>query len=152
MSPGSGVAAASLGFWARTRRIASADAAVCAGRTRMILASAVAAGSSESTEPCQPRNSAITRPSASALLNIKGGMRAPRPTRYPPYGPLIDSIGMPASRRIATYRRAARSDTPRRSASASPVSPGRFWISSSASNARAVGLESCTPPMMPRFT
>src|SRR3954470_19605477 len=49
---------------------------------------------------------------------------------------------MPASRRIPTYRRAARSDTPSRVPRSSPVMPGLFWIASSASNARAVGLSS----------
>ena len=44
----------------------------------------------------------MTRPSASVAVNINGGSRSPRPTRYPPYGPRTDSIGTPASRRIAT--------------------------------------------------
>ena len=52
--------------------------------------------------PVPPCSTAITRPSASAVLNVSGGMRAPRPRRYPPYGPLVDSTGMPASRRIPT--------------------------------------------------
>ena len=49
---------------------------------------------------------------------------------------------MPASRRMPTYRRAARSETPSLSASRSAVMPGLPWISSSASSARAVGLVS----------
>jgi hypothetical protein len=49
-------------------------------RTRTILASAVAAGWSASTEPCHSCSTAITSPSASEVVNINGGMRA-RPIR-----------------------------------------------------------------------
>src|SRR6266536_2162954 len=49
---------------------------------------------------------------------------------------------MSASRRIATYRRAARSETPSFSPSWSAVIPGLFWISSSTIKVRAVGLTS----------
>ena len=49
---------------------------------------------------------------------------------------------MPASRRMPTYRRAARSETPSLSASRSAVMPGLPWTSSRASSARAVGLAS----------
>src|SRR2546421_10111618 len=41
---------------------------------------------------------------------------------------------------MATYRRAARSETPSRSPSCCAVIPGLSWITSSASSARAVGL------------
>lgn len=78
---GSGLAAASPGFWASTRRTASAGPAAVAGSTRTIFASAVAAGCSDSAEPCQPCRTAITSPRASAVLNISGGTRAPRPSR-----------------------------------------------------------------------
>src|SRR5690348_12037937 len=84
----------------------------------------------------------MTRPSASTVVNISGGSRSPRPTRYPPCGPLTASIGSSASRRMATYRRAARSETPSRSPSCCAVIPGLSWITSSASSARAVGLTS----------
>ncbi len=87
-----------------------------------------------------PSRTAITRPRASVALNIRGGSRRPRPTLYPPYGPRSDSIGMPASRRMPTYRRAARSETPSLSASRSAVIPGLPWTSSRVSSARAVGL------------
>ncbi|GAA2089956.1 hypothetical protein GCM10009759_13140 [Kitasatospora saccharophila] len=73
-------------------------------------------------------------------MNETGANRAPRPSRYPPYGPRSDSTGTPASRRIATYRRAARSLTPSRAANCSDVVPGRSRSTSSARNARAVGL------------
>ena len=52
---------------------------------------------------------------------------------------------MPASRRMPTYRRAARSETPSLSASRSAVMPGLPWTSSRASSARAVGLASVSP-------
>src|SRR5690349_10183085 len=84
----------------------------------------------------------MTRPIASTVVNISGGSRSPRPTRYPPCGPLTASTGSSASRRMATYRRAARSETPSRSPSCCAVIPGLSWITSSASSARAVGLTS----------
>ena len=97
---------------------------------------------------CRRRGSRRARPSpvprASVALNTKGGKRIPRPTRYPPYGPRTDSIGISDSRRIATYRRAARPETPNFSASRSAVMPGLLWMISSVSSARAVGLVSAT--------
>src|SRR4051794_26664786 len=54
---------------------------------------------------------------------------------------------MSASRRIATYRRAARSDTPSLSPSWSAVMPGLFWISSRTISVRAVGLTSYAMPL-----
>src|SRR5581483_4405813 len=54
-------------------------------------------------------------------------------------------MGSSASRRIATYRRAARSVTPSRSPRRCAVMPGLFWMASRASRARAVGL---TPYVM----
>ncbi len=44
------------------------------------------------------------------------------------------------------YRRAARSETPKRSASSPPVTPGRVWRISKARNARAVGLSPVGSP------
>ncbi|CAM3524734.1 hypothetical protein STSO111631_22295 [Stackebrandtia soli] len=51
-------------------------------------------------------------------------------------------MGGPVSRRIATCLRAARSVMPSFRADRSAVMPGAFWISSSASSPRAVGLAS----------
>src|SRR3954467_7222107 len=49
---------------------------------------------------------------------------------------------MPASRRMATYRRGARAETPRRSAIRGAVVPGLAWSSPSVDSARAAGLRS----------
>lgn len=103
-----------------------------------------------SAEPTTPSSSAvellsrtaITSTSASVSVKTTGGSLVPRPSRYPPYGPLADSTGMPASRRMPMYRRAARSVTPNRSPSSPAVAPGRDCRNSSARNARAVGLGS----------
>lgn len=57
----------------------------------------------------------------------------------------MESMGMPASRRIPMYRRAARYVTRSLSASWSAVVPRRVWRISRARSARAVGLSSvCT--------
>jgi hypothetical protein len=73
-----------------------------AGSTRTILASAVPTRSAGSAALGWPSSTAITRPAASAAVNVSGGSRSPGPIWYPPYGPLTDSIGRSASRRIAT--------------------------------------------------
>ena len=50
----------------------------------------------------RPSSTAITSPSASGAVNIRGASRTPRPIRYPPYFPRVDSTAMPASRRLPT--------------------------------------------------
>ena len=108
----------------------------------MILPTAWPTGSVGSC--ARPSSTAITSPSASGAVNISGASRTPRPIRYPPYFPRVDSTAMPASRRLPTYRRTARSVIPSRSASCSPRMPGEFCTISSTSSARAVGVVSST--------
>ena len=87
-----------------------------------------------------PLSTCKTSPSASSSVNPTGASVVPRPSRYPPDGPRAPSIVIPASRSVATYRRAARSVTPSRSARFSAEIPGCSRRMSSALIARAVGL------------
>lgn len=124
----------------------SRSAAACrptlSGSARMTLPRAEPTRSSTSAAAGWPSSTAMTRPSASCSVKTTGGSLVPRPSRYPPWRPRVDSTGTPASRRMPTYRRAARSVTPKVAASSSAVTPGRFRRISMARRARAVGLES----------
>ncbi len=81
MVVGSGRTAPLSGTGAAVRRTASACSATGAGRTRTILPSADPTGLSASAAAWWPSSTAITRPRASAGLNISGGTRSPRPIR-----------------------------------------------------------------------
>ena len=124
VGPGGGA----VGAGAVVCRTACTGPATAAGNDRTILPSAVPTGCSGSSASWCPSSTAMTSANASAAVSIRGGGRSPRPIRYPPYGPRTDSIGISASRRVATYRRAARSETPSLSASRSAVMPGLAWM------------------------
>ena len=81
-SPGRGWRPARRGARRPTRRTAlGGPRRPAPGRARMILPSALPTGSVGSPAAWSPSSTAITRPSASAVVNIRGGSRCPRPTR-----------------------------------------------------------------------
>ena len=109
---GSGRAESRTGAADACSRSAAACLPTLSGSARMTLPRPEPTRWPPSAAADWPSSTAMTRASASASVNTTGGSLVPRPSRYPPYGPRADSTGMPASRRIPMYRRAARSETP----------------------------------------
>jgi len=71
-------------LWISHQDMVRTCAATCAGSTRTIFASAPPTRSAWSVAPRCPSITAMTRPDASAAVNVSGGSRRPCPTWYPP--------------------------------------------------------------------